>query len=136
MNLKNLLLVICVLAVLLFVGFLGSQSTSNKKSPETSSSVQEEPDVTVKLVDQGKYEPETVVIKAGQVVRWVNDSKGLMWVASNPHPSHTDLSGFDQKEILRNGASWQFKFVNPGQYFYHDHLEPSRRGKVIVEESL
>ena len=53
-------------------------------------------------------------------------------VASDPHPTHTELSGLESS-ILKNKQSYTFKFETGGTYTYHDHLNPTTQGTVIVK---
>ena len=135
MDRKNWLLVIGALVLVAGVGIFGSQAISDERSAKSVPiPVSKGPaQATVELTSHGTFEPDTVTIKSGQTVKWVNNSGGLMWVASNPHPTHTDLPGFDQKQVMHSGDSWEFTFIKAGRFGYHDHLEPSRRGTVIVE---
>ena len=136
MDIKNWMIVTLALTLVIFLGVLESGVLNEKKISNSNSARQVRGVIhaTVKLSKDGNYYPETVTIKAGEAVKWVNSSESLMWPASNPHPSHTGLSGFDPKKILHPGESWQFTFTRPGTFGYHDHLQPARRGKVIVEE--
>ena len=66
-----------------------------------------------------------------------------MWVASDPHPSHTGYSGttkqqhcpdvqgvaFDQCSI---GPSYSFVFQKIGTWGYHNHASANDGGTVIV----
>jgi plastocyanin len=92
------------------------------------------------------YSPSTVTIKKGGTVTWVNSSGGQMWVASAQHPTHTVYSGtnrtahcpdpenndFDQ--CAGSTGDFSFKFDKAGSWGYHDHINASAFGKVVVEE--
>jgi plastocyanin len=87
---------------------------------------------TVKYTDKG-FEPAIVTIKKGETVQWINEnSNAQMWVASNPHPTHTDYPGFDQDEGVSAGSSYSFTFRNSGVWGYHNHLNPDVTGRVVV----
>lgn len=87
---------------------------------------------TITYTDSG-FLPDTITIKAGTTVSFVNQSSSEMWVASNPHPTHTDLPGFDEKESVANGGSYQFTFNQLGTWGYHNHNNPGNKGEVVVE---
>src|SRR6266568_2740798 len=36
------------------------------------------------------FQPHSITIKKGQTVIWTNKDSDELWVASNPHPTHTD----------------------------------------------
>lgn len=87
--------------------------------------------ITVYITSTG-FSPSTVTVKAGTVVTWTNSSGGSVEVASDPHPTHTNLPGF-VSSALGNGASYSFTFTKVGTWGYHDHLHPTVEGTVIVQ---
>ena len=87
---------------------------------------------TVAYTDDG-YIPETVTVAAGDAVMFVNASSKDFWPASNIHPTHAILPEFDPKRALRAGESWQHTFAEEGLWRFHDHLDPTRGGTVVVE---
>src|SRR3989344_2834977 len=89
-------------------------------------------DIVVKITDDG-FEPETINIKKGGKVTWVNKTSGYSWPASNPHPAHTDFPEFDPQLPMKKGQAWSFTFDKVGKWGYHDHLNPTKRGIVYVE---
>ena len=99
--------------------------------------------VTVVTYTNDGFSPQEVVIKQGQVVRFVNESSSSMWVASAIHPTHSLYpaksggdclgSSFDQCTITGAGGVWEFTFTETGTHGYHNHVRASKRGKIIVE---
>lgn len=55
-----------------------------------------------------------------------------MWVASDPHPTHTGLSGFDSGRGYGEGENYSFTFNEPGNWGFHNHLNSGDTGKIIV----
>lgn len=90
--------------------------------------------VSVTITDMG-FEPKEISIKAGDVVRWTNEDSELHWPASDPHPIHNIVPGFDTKKGLANGESWDFTFLEAGAWDYHDHLSPHKKGRIKVSGS-
>lgn len=84
----------------------------------------------VEKVDNGFF-PETVTIKKSTAVKFVNKSSTPMWIASAPHPIHTDYPEFNQKE---NGDTFIFTFDKVGSWKYHNHSPFSAGGVVVVTE--
>jgi plastocyanin len=82
-----------------------------------------------------RFAPSEVRVKVGQTVIWRNADGGPLWVASDPHPTHTNYPGFDQKGTISSpGMEWSFTFTKAGTWGYHNHSKTTARGTVIVEE--
>ncbi|MDP3934825.1 MAG: DUF5667 domain-containing protein [Candidatus Giovannonibacteria bacterium] len=89
---------------------------------------------TTVVIDENGFNPREIGIKKGGKVTWVNKSQSQIWPASNPHPIHTDYSGFDSRLGFANGESYSFTFDKVGSWGYHNHLNPSMKGEVKVVE--
>ncbi len=101
---------------------------------------------TVEFTDQG-YSPQTITIKRGETVTWVNKASAPTWPASAFHPTHTAYPGsdiakcntpeqegiFDACAAIPPGGEWSFTFNEVGSWKYHDHLNPKFFGAVNVE---
>jgi len=79
------------------------------------------------------FVPQTITINKGESVTWVNEDSTPHDVASNPHPTHTDLPGL-RSGTLQNGQSYTFTFDKAGTWGYHCHIHPSMTGTVVVTE--
>lgn len=80
------------------------------------------------------FSPTTVTVKKGTTVTFVNASTGGMWVASAVHPTHQLLPGFDQLKSVGKGGSYDYTFVKVGTWKYHNHVNVSDFGSVVVTE--
>lgn len=89
---------------------------------------------TVVVFSAAGFSPNPVTVKAGTTVSFVNESSGGMWVASDPHPAHTLLSGFDQKSGVESGSAYDYTFTKIGTWTYHNHLVPTAKGTVVVTQ--
>lgn len=89
--------------------------------------------VTVTYTDSG-YTPATVTVKKGTTVTWVNQSSGGMWTASAVHPTHQLLPGFDQLKSVAKGGTYDYTFTKVGTWKYHNHVNASDTGTVVVTE--
>ena len=78
------------------------------------------------------FEPQTITIKAGEEVVWVNKSGGVGTVDSADHPTHLKYSPLNLGSF-QDGEEHELVFDKPGTYGFHDHLHPNRFGKVVVE---
>ena len=87
---------------------------------------------TVLITDEG-FMPDSLEITLGTKVNFINSTNHTVWVASSPHPIHTDLPGFDNKGGTPAGGTYEYTFEKIGTWKYHDHLNPTLYGKVIVK---
>ncbi len=109
-----------------------SATTTQPTSGETGTMMKKAAAV-IKYTDNG-FVPKSVTIKKGETVEWDNETTDSMWVASSPHPQHTDYPGFDQLKGAGKGESYSFTFDKAGNWKYHNHLDPKDYGVVIVQE--
>ena len=139
MNTK--ILSICTLIVILgFGGVMMVKNRNNKQNDESKliastfiNKNQIAPgDVVVKVTPEG-FVPTEVTIKKGDKVVWLNESGTYTWPASDLHPTHGVYPEFDPLEPIPAGQAWAFVFGKAGQWKFHDHLKPNRRGGVNVE---
>jgi plastocyanin len=70
------------------------------------------------------FTPASISIKAGQSVRWVNRT------AAN-HQVVADDSSFSS-QVLAQGNAFAHAFTSGGTHRYHDGLQPSMSGTVVV----
>lgn len=89
---------------------------------------------TVSLGKDG-YQPNLLRIRKGDYVKFSTTLNSDYWPASDPHPTHSLYPEFDPKHILKNYDVWTFRFGRAGTWAYHDHIDPSARGTVIVSET-
>lgn len=87
---------------------------------------------TVAYSSEG-FSPMILRIKLGESVTFKNESSGQLWVASNPHPQHTGLPGFDAGESILKGDFYIHEFNQLGSWSYHNHLNSGHEGTIIVE---
>lgn len=88
---------------------------------------------TVTYTDSG-FSPKTLIVAKGGTVTFINRSSQNMWVASDPHPTHTGYPAFDQKKSVANGAVYTFIFDKTGSWNYHNHVSsPQHNGTIIVQ---
>ena len=88
--------------------------------------------VIVMYTEEG-FSPEIVEIKQGATVEFMNISPYQMWVATNSHPAHDILPTFDQFTSSDFKKPWQYTFDQKGAWRYHDHINASMEGLVIVK---
>lgn len=80
-----------------------------------------------------KFVPQTVTIKAGTTVRWVNDDQtSHQPMSDNFDPEKKVPNSFSSKP-MDTGGTFDFKFTTPGTYKYHCNVHPYMTGKIIVQ---
>ncbi len=151
-NLKNFLLISSILTIASIVGIY-IPYVKYQKQQENNSVPQNMGNTSVAVITYTNkgFNPNYITVRTGSQVEWINTSDKLMWVASDPHPSHTDLPGFDEKGIEGNNVDislqifaskayahtgqkeYRYTFLKPGVWKYHNHLNPADRGTIVVE---
>lgn len=142
---KNFIIIIVIIVIFVAVYTIFSKKGSNtveQARVETIEKQQEnqpskvlrktQAQQTAKYTENG-FEPNILIVPTGTTIIFINNSRKSMWVASNPHPAHTDLSTFDQKEGVGEEKSYSFTFTQEGSWEYHNHLIPKDTGTIIVE---
>ncbi len=171
MEKKGLVIGILAVVLVVLVGFAIFWVITGKKSASSEEdvtfSVDEEQNLVIapgenmerriEITSSG-FSPQTVTIKQGESVTWINKQSNPSWPASALHPTHTVYPGvnyeeggtyggskgcnsegdskdgaFDPCRGLEEGESWSFTFEQVGSWGYHDHLQLGKFGKIIVE---
>lgn len=78
------------------------------------------------------FSPESLTVKARTKVVWENKSGGNISINSDPHPTHEDYPPLNLGQV-EDGKTISLIFDKAGTYKYHNHLNPSQRGTIIVE---
>lgn len=87
---------------------------------------------TVSITDTG-FAPASLKVAEGTTVTFINNGQAAHWPASDPHPVHTGLSGFDAKRGLATGETYSFTFSTTGTFGCHDNLNPTFKCSLVVE---
>ncbi|OGG56594.1 hypothetical protein A2680_04620 [Candidatus Kaiserbacteria bacterium RIFCSPHIGHO2_01_FULL_55_37] len=157
MRLRNLLILVCVLALAAVAAFAFWSTSSKDTSSYTPESAQppgrgvvgnaksdtDPYDVLITYTTDG-YSPRDITIEKGKRVRFLNKSSEETWPASGIHPTHTLYpektsadclgSSFDSCAALKNGEFFDFTFNYPGTWNFHDHLHPYDTGSITVTD--
>lgn len=145
---KNLIITIVVIvalvggAVFFMAGKSSKVATENANTTKQPAQQQNAAIPTAATVAAGKtveytqngFVPSSVTIKSGETVTWTNKDTGDLWVASGPHPIHTDYPGFDALKGSPTGGTYSFTFTKVGTWKYHNHLKPGVKGTVVVSQ--
>ncbi len=140
-----IVIIVVVLAVLGIGGAIAlSHRSDNKTTPATSSTpasnstnsssgttTNQNTGMTITYSKDG-FSPTTLTVKNGSQVTIKNDSSGLLQFDSDPHPVHTDDPELNVGTISP-GQSKTVTVTTTGSHGYHNHLNPSDTGTLIVE---
>jgi plastocyanin len=114
------------------------QSTPSDSQTNQSTSNQTDQDASVAVVitygDNG-FEPATATVKSGSKIQVVNNSQDELELASDPHPTHTINPELNTEDI-EPGSSKTITVTTTGEWGYHNHYNPSKRGTLTVESAL
>lgn len=135
---KNILVAVSLVLVVIIAGwyFLQGQKSYNTTTPSpvqesASSSSAEVKKNTVTITNNG-FSPQNITIKVGESVNWINIDSESHTVNSSAHPAHSDYLPLNIGVIV-SGESKSLVFPDKGVFKYHDHLNSSLAGMVIVE---
>lgn len=127
---KTFIIIAIIIIVIVGALFYGMQNTTLAPLGEKGEGTTQT--AFVRATDNG-YEPESISVKAGTKITFTNESTELVWTASDVHPTHQLLPGFDALKGVPNGESYSYVFTKEGTWSYHNHLNPGHGGEVIVE---
>ena len=136
---------IVIFLVIVGIGFVGiyyflrpgqsqTQSTEQQKASPTAAKITkplQQIQEVITLTNEG-FSPETLTIKSGTTVSWINKSRRTASIDSDPHPTHTAYPPLNLGRLQAN-RTFLLTFDKPGTYGYHNHLDPTKRGTIIVE---
>ncbi|MCR4324062.1 MAG: cupredoxin domain-containing protein [Candidatus Curtissbacteria bacterium] len=91
--------------------------------------------ITIAMTDSG-FSSQSAKVKSGGTINWVNNSSATIQVASDPHPTHTanrEITNGQVTIVLAPGESSSVTVTKTGSWGYHDHLNASTKGTVVVE---
>lgn len=120
-----------IITSVLIVAFALVFSAKNNQEIRNNNSDLVSKNAIVILAD--RFEPSNLTITKGQVVTFINRDTDDHWPASDDHPSHQLYPQFDPRRSIKPGESWTFTFNEAGTWDFHDHIYPSMRGKVVVQ---
>lgn len=133
---KNSMLVVGLVAVVLIGfgawAFLWNDTVDNADTGATSDDMAAEADHVV-TYEGNQFQPSQITVQVGDMVAFTNESEQDVWPASDVHPQHTELPGFDAMGSVAPGETYTYTFEEVGEWGYHDHLSETTTGVVIVE---
>ena len=139
----GIIVVLLIIVTSIFILTNNSESPPNLSQSSKSSILSS---YEIEMSSTG-FSPSAITIKAGEKVTFIAIDSSNRWPATASHPTHTVYPGsdiqkcetseknsiFDACKGVSQGATYEFTFNEKGTWNYHDHLQPSKFGKIIVE---
>ncbi len=151
----SVVIIVAIALIILGISLFSNKNINpqNETNGESQEPLQENTDIgiteptehLVEITLEG-FVPKNLEIKQGDKVTWVNKLITESQPAGNFHPTHTNYPGssiikcgtaeekntFDACKDLQKEESYSFVFNEIGSWGYHNHLQPSKTGKIIV----
>lgn len=108
-----------------------SNSTPPADTEQQQTTQPTEASGTITYSDSG-FSPKEVKVKVGEALTFKNDSTKSVQVNSAPHPQHTQFPELNLGAIAA-GESKSVTFTTAGTRKYHNHLDASEFGSIVVE---
>ena len=92
--------------------------------------------VTITYSSAGAFSPACVTVATGTTITWDNQSGQEIQVGADPHPVHSGDRAISGGEFTLNVPAHGTKsetINKAGSFSYHNHVNPSATGKIIVE---
>jgi len=109
-----------------------STATTNNQSSNTSQNSSEQNSSTTITYTNNGFSPATLTVKAGTTITIKNDSSSSLQFDSDPHPEHTDDPELNVG-VIAPGKSATMTVTTTGSHGYHNHLNPSDTGTIVVQ---
>lgn len=91
----------------------------------TPAGASHEPATHTVMIEGMKFSPETLTVKHGDTVVWIN--KDMV-----PHTATSEKGGFDS-QMIAAGDSWKFVASKAGKFPYSCTFHPTMNGTLTVE---
>ncbi len=108
-----------------------TENSTNSSTSTTTDTTTATSSVTIIYTDSG-FSPSSVKVISGGSVTVKNNSSRTIQFDSNPHPAHTDNTELNLG-LVGAGESKSFTVTKKGTWEYHDHLNASAGGTIVVE---
>jgi plastocyanin len=124
------ILVIVVIGIVIWMTNQNTSPPTTNTTPSSSSNTTATPS-TITYSSDG-FSPATLTVKSGATVTIKNTSDEDLQFESNPHPAHTDDTDLNVG-LVAAGQTKTFTVTKTGTFGYHNHLDPSDTGHIVVE---
>ena len=145
---KNIIIVIVVLLMVGLGGYLlfGSNSSGESCTVDTAivfgsigsvaTSSADISDPVIIIFNNGEVTPSCVKVSQGAEIKWLNAGDENIQIGADPHPVHTGNKEVSYGGFVLDMAPSEektFTINKVGKTGYHDHLDSSVGGVIIVD---
>ena len=109
-----------------------TESTDSSTPDTTTPDTTETETATVITYSNNGFSPASVTVKMGSKITIKNSSSHTVQFNSNDHPTHTKNSEYNVGAIAA-GSSAEITVTKTGTWGYHNHLDDSETGTIIVQ---
>lgn len=120
----------------LFGGSSQGKDCASETAEKSATATAEVAVVATVTHKDGEFTPNCLQISQGTTVTWVNNGENDIQIGADPHPVHSgnkEVSGGEYVLTLGPGEVATVTFEKTGKSAYHDHLNSSAGGAIIVE---
>ncbi len=125
----------------LLPGSISSPRTSSESTlsalPTSLLPAKIEPKIYQITATETGFLPQTLTIKVGDTVTFINRSSSSIWPAVGPHPTHAVCSGFDSLAGIAPNGTYTYTFTKVATCPFHDHLHAADgryRGEINIKD--
>lgn len=122
-----------------------NEAINNNTTPDISAVETINQEQTIEITTDW-FSPNSLTVNVWDTVSFINKDTVPRWPASGMHPTHTNYPGssiekcwtpeqvniFDACKWLAQNEIFSFVFKEKWEWKYHDHLDPSKYGTIIV----
>jgi plastocyanin len=123
------------LVSLVFAGallYFGKNQGIETFTPTVSGTGSRQSRVYTVYYNTGVFSPTNLRVHVGDSVKFQNDSPDNLHVITDSTNNIPDLVGFDSVGDIPPNGTYAFTFTEAGSFGYHNFLNKSERGMVIV----
>lgn len=132
---KKIIIAGAIFSSVLFLS--GCKQILNKPSSSGPTSTQPTGQETIKQAavvtfNNGQFSPSKLNVKKGEKIIVRNESSAKIQFDSDPHPAHNLYPELNIGTI-EPGQLKTLVITKEGTYTYHNHLDASQRGQLVIE---
>lgn len=110
-----------------------TETGDTQTKPDTSEPSEDPVEAATITFTNSGFSPSTITVKKGTVVTVVNSSDTEVQFSSDNHPTHRENPEMNLSEI-GPGEKASFTADTVGTHGFHDHIDDSKTGTLVVTE--